>query len=441
VRAAVATPVATATFGLLGVAIAVLGPQSPLILAPVVAVWAIVGLARIGTGPVVTAALLAVAVTAPLNGVRAFRALALTDVMLTAAVLALAVEQLLGRRPARPLPAGFILGTALVVAGGLVGTLFAESPPASLAHLLPFTLAATVPVFIVRLWGPSLAQLRRYAWFWVAGATVSGVVGLLSTGGLTGRPGGLTPHPNHLALTCALGAGLALVLWLGGDGWRRHLALAFFGVLAVTVVRSGSRAGLIGLLVTTAVIIVRTRDLRPAPERIGRGALAVLALALVVGGLIGSGAVRVGEQNAVQRLLGDASARAADAERVTALEQNVRKIGDRPLTGNGFEEARQAHNIYIQVWAAAGVPGLIGFLMLVVAVVREGAREVPGAGAESRYIRTAFLAGYLGYLVAGLAQNVLWDRYIWLHVAVILWARAAAPSQPTPEERAVPACA
>ena len=343
-KGAVEAPLATATFALLGVAIAVLGPQSPLILAPVVAVWAIVGLARIGTGPAVTAVLMAVAVTAPLNGVRAFRALALTDVMLTAAVLALAVEQLAGSRPARPLPAGFILGTALVVAGGLVGTLFAESPPASLAHLLPFTLAATVPVFIVRLWGPSLALLRRYAWFWVAGATVSGVVGLLSTGGLTGRPGGLTPHPNHLALTCALGAGLALALWLGGDGWRRHLALAFFGVLAVTVVRSGSRAGLIGLLVTTAVILVRTRDLRPAPERIGRGALAVLALALVVGGLIGSGAVRVGEQNAVQRLLGDASARAADAERVSALEQNVRKIGDRPLTGNGFEEARQAHN-------------------------------------------------------------------------------------------------
>ena len=87
------------------------------------------------------------------------------------------------------------------------------------------------------------------------------------------------------------------------------------------------------------------------------------------------------------------------------------------------------------------MPGLIGFLMLVVAVVREGAREVPGAGAESRYIRTAFLAGYLGYLVAGLAQNVLWDRYIWLHVAVILWARAAAPSQPTARSAPFPACA
>lgn len=439
-KVAAEAPLATAAFGLVGLAIAVVGPGSPLILAPVAAIWAIVGIARIGTGPAVTAALLAVAFTAPMNGVRVLRALALTDILLTASVLGLAVEQVVSRRRPAPLPAGFILGTALVVAGGLVGTLFAESPAASLAHLLPFTLAATVPVFVVQLWRPSLAVLRRYAWCWVTGAMTSGTVGLLSTGGITGRPGGLTPHPNHLALTCALAGGLALALWLSGQGWRRHLALACFGVLALTVVRAGSRAGLVCLLVATAVVLVRTRDLRPAPERIGRGALAVLGLALIVGGLISSGAVRVGEQNAVQRLLGDASARAADVERLTALEQNVRRIGDRPLTGNGFEEARQAHNIYIQVWASAGVPGLIGLLMLVVSVVREGAREVPGAGAESRYIRTAFLAGYLGYLVAGLAQNVLWDRYIWLHVAVILWARSAAPSQPTAEESVVPAC-
>ncbi len=434
---AVPAPVtAAATFGAFGVAVVLLGPTSPLILLAMAAVWAVVVIARIGTGPVVTVAMMAVAFTAPMNGLRFFR-VAATDVVLAVAILGLAVEVLVTKRRWRPLPPGFTFGTVLVVGGGLIGTLYAARPGASLASLLPFTLAATVPVIVLRMWAPSVASLRRYAWCWVCGAAVSGTIGLLSTGGITGRPEGLTPHPNHLAMTCALAGGIALALWLSEVGWRRHVMLGMFGLLILTVVRAGSRAALVGLLVGAVIVVFTTRRLRPAPERIGRGALALLALGVVTGGLLITGAVEVGEQNAVQRLLGDRSARASNAERLTLLEKNVDRIGDRPLTGNGFEEARQAHNIYVQVWAAAGVPGLLGFVMLIVAVVREGVRTLAEPGVRSMYLASAFLAGYVGYLFAGLAQNVLWDRYVWLHVAVILWARTAADTK----EPAVTTCA
>lgn len=246
--------VAAATFGAFGLALAVLGPASPLILLPVAAVWGVVVLARIGTAPVVKASMLAVAFTAPMNGVRLFR-VAATDVMLAVAILGLAVEVLVSKRRWRPLPPGFTFGTALVVGGGLIGTFYAVRPGASLAHLLPFTLAATVPVIVLRMWAPSVASLRQYAWCWVCGAVVSGTVGLLSTGGITGRPEGLTPHPNHLAMTCALAGGIALVLWLREEGWRQHVALAMVGLLALSVIRAGSRAALVGLVVSAAVIV------------------------------------------------------------------------------------------------------------------------------------------------------------------------------------------
>ena len=110
-------------------------------------------------------------------------------------------------------------------------------------------------MFIVQLWGPSLALLRRYAWCWVAGAIGERRRRVAVDGWDHRAPGRPHPPSQPPGLTCALAAGLALALWLGGDGWRRHLALAFFGVLAVTVVRAGSRAGLLGLLVTTAVIL------------------------------------------------------------------------------------------------------------------------------------------------------------------------------------------
>jgi O-antigen ligase len=416
-------PALTGVFALFGLALAFAGPSSPLLLVPVIGVWAAVLLRWLGTRTLVTASMMLVAFTAPMNGVRVGGVLALTDVLLFMAVLGLALEASIGRRRWHPLPAAFTFGTALVIAGGLLGTLFADRPVASLASLLPFTLAATVPVIAVRMWSPSFATLRRYAWCWIAGAAVSGIVGLLSTGGVTGRPDGLTTHPNHLAMSCALGAGLAVALMLSEQGGRRHAALAVAALLTLTVVRAGSRAALLALLLSTAVIFLRTRDLRPARARIGRGALAVLGLSVLAGALLETGVVRVGQQNAVQRLLGDASARASDAGRFSVLEQNVGRIADRPLTGSGFEDARQAHNIYVQVWASAGAPGLVGFVMLVVAVVRRGARS--GRGPLGRYLSTAFLAGYLGYLLAGLAQNILWDRYVWLHLAVVLWAGEA----------------
>lgn len=423
--------VAAGMSALLGLGIAEVGPGSPVILAPAIAVWAIVVIGRIGTRPVVTGAMMGVAFTAPMNGLRV-RVLAATDVMLAIAFLGLALEMLATRRRLPALPVGFWAGTALVVGGGLLGTVFADSPRGSLAHLVPFTVAATLPVIAFQMWGPSLAILRKYAWCWASGAAVSGAVGLFSSGGITGRPGGLTPHPNHLAMTCALGAAIALTLWLSEVGWRRQGALALFGLLVLTVVRAGSRAGLVALLVGAAIVIVRTRELRSTPERIGRGALALLALALLAGALIGTGVVHVGRQNAVFRLFGDTSAQASDAERLSALDENVRRISSRPLTGSGFEKALQAHNIYLQILAAAGIAGLVGFLMLVASVVREGLQA--GAGPPDDlllYIRTAFLAGYAGYLVAGLAQNILWDRYVWLHVAVILWARSAVSADST----------
>jgi O-antigen ligase len=426
---------AAAAFAALGVALAMLGSTSPLLLAPVVLVWAAVILGRIGTGPVVTVSMMAVAFTAPMNGIRIFGVLALTDLVLTVGILGLAVQALVSKRWWSPLPRGFTLGTALVVAGGLVGALFAAQPRASFARLLPFTLAATVPVIAVRMWGPSQAMLKRYLWCSVAGAVASGAVGLFSGGGLTGRPQGLTPHPNHLAMTCALGATLALALRLCEVGWRRTAALGAFCLLALSVVRAGSRAGLIAMLIGAAIVVLRTRHLRPTPLRVGRGLLVLLVTVLVAGAFIFTGAVKLGEQNALRRLVGDVSARASDAERLPLLQENVAKIGDRPLTGGGFQDALAAHNIYVQVWVAAGIAGFVGFLMLITSVVREGLREDDeGSSVEMRYIRTAYLAGYVGYLVAGLAQNILWDRYIWLHVAIIISARAAAPGrEPTPQ--------
>ena len=101
------------------------------------------------------------------------------------------------------------IGLILILVGGTLGTVFAGHPTQSLLNLLRFSVAAAGPVLIVWAWRPDVATARRYARFWVAGALISGIVGLVSPGDASGRTAGLAGHPNPLAIISSP-AGIAI---------------------------------------------------------------------------------------------------------------------------------------------------------------------------------------------------------------------------------------
>ena len=375
---------------------------------------------------VVTGTMMAVAATSPMNGLRVGPGFRLNDVLLVVAAIALACEWATAReRPDQP-PLGIRMGLAAIVAGGCLGTAFAADPLSS-ARTLALLGLSTAPILLVARWAPDLATLQVYAWCWIAGAVVSGLSGLLGDGDASGRPAGLMAHPNQLAMVAAMGLGLALAFVVWAPGRARWMATGASTVLIVTIVRTGSRAGLVAAAVVTVVIAVRMRGAfsKAIPRR--RIAIAFVAIAALVTVVLAATEVHpLGRHNAVKRSLGDPTSVASDHQRLSSLESELQGIADRPMTGSGFEDAPTVHNVYVQLLAAGGLLGLLGFLLVGATTLRAGLRSE--VSDPRQVITSAFVSGYAAYLVVGTVQNFLWDRYLWLHAAVILWAgRAGDP--------------
>lgn len=374
--------------------------------------------------------MLAVGATAPLNGLR-IGPLALTDVFLIVAGVALLVGTIdcAGQPFALPPPA-WLLGLALVVVGGLLGTLFARHPLASGVNLARLTVAGTGSVLVFLGWRPGPREVRRYTWLWVLAASASGLTGLLAGRDAGGRSAGLTTHPNQLAFTAALGVGLALCLSVSERGPRRGAAVTALTVCSLAVLRAGSRAGLVVLVVTVAVVVWRTRGGHAVRTRRGTYLLVLFGLAVVGTLLLSSGQIGLGRHNAITRSLGDVTSASSNEERRPLLERGLRTIAEHPLTGTGLENALEAHNVYVQITASAGVLGFVGFVLIAGSTLRTGLATTTQESSD--HLAVGFVAGYAGYLAGAFFQNILWDRYLWLHVAMILWCRQSLARAPTP---------
>ena len=96
------------------------------------------------------------------------------------------------------------------------------------------------------------------------------------------------------------------------------------------------------------------------------------------------------------------------------------------------DSVTDAHNFFLQVGSSAGVLGIVGGTMLVLLALRAYALAVWKRLAEHP-VQWAMVAGLaaavLGYLAASMFQNVLWDRNVWIAIALMTWAAAATVSR------------
>ena len=357
----------------------------------------------------------AAAFTAPLSGLRV-SSLALSDVALIVAVGLTLASLVARRRPdAAAFPAGPLVGLGAMALGGVVATLHASDPSASLAGVTTFVLGSAGPVVAMALWSPTRPQLRWFTSLWLAGAATSAVWAIRVGPAVFGRRAGLTTHPNHLGIVCVLATGLALGMLVTGARRTRVLALVALPPLLAALVLSGSRAAVVGCVAVVVAMAWLCRRLR----------LALRALAVVVasGVTVLGGLVEVPEQSGLGRLAGGRSSFESDTARAENLARSLERLGRHPFTGEGFEFAEEAHNIYLQVAVAAGPLGAIGLVLVARGVLRAsrlGAWPLRRPVGGDRALLAGLGAGYTGYLVAGAFQNLLRDRYLWLYVAAAL---------------------
>jgi O-antigen/teichoic acid export membrane protein len=346
----------------------------------------------------------------PWNAVRLTDWMTLSDGLLVAGSLTLFA---VGHR-ARPrayrqiLP--IVAGVVVMIGGGVIGSYAGSDLVTGLGNMVRFGVAAAAVPVLLAWWSPSRQAVHIAVWAWVAGASVSAIVAVFQLiGGDYAGPVGLTTHYNTLAITALMATGPALCFAIVGAFRTRVLAVGVVVLLFFAVVISGSRAGLLGYVAVAAIFVLLTR--RTALTIIGTGALAVGALA---------GYLTLSTENAVSRLfaIDPATVSGSNVARLAALQDNLNLALSHPFFGIGFELAGDAHNVFLQVLVSAGIVGLSGFLFLVHGVVSRAFRSIADqgetVGPESRMLTIGLVASFIGYLVAGLFQNALWDRYIWI---------------------------
>jgi O-antigen ligase len=362
-----------------------------------------------------------------MNALRPIPDLSYSDVFIGAAILPILISGMRRRVRAAQL-ARYVMPLSLaglVVCGGLLGTFVASDQIASLGQLIRFTVSSVLVLLLFAIWSPKRRSLELVAWALLAGVSTSAALGLfIKDAG--GRAVGLANHPNHLGLTCCLGVGTALGLALSSnDSLKRSLAFLSLPILMFGVLASGSRSALLGSGVVVIVFLTSTRQ-----WKVVIWGLAVGVCLLVV---VQRGILDIGEYNAVSRLLGDESSAESDIAREQLREGAFVQIRENPVIGGGFESAREAHSIYLQLWAAAGMLGLIfivGVGIVVIKVLAESRRT-------GDILCIGLASSYLGYLAAGFVVNSLWDRYLWLQLALVL-GLAATHGPPAAVKRGDP---
>ena len=370
------------------------------------------------------------------------------DLLLLAAAVVLSFDAL-RRRRAPWMPVLMLGGAALIAASGLLTALAPPSPSAldgrttfpdpyviyglhtlasdgNLVALGKFLVALVLLPLVVQLMEPSAGELRLFAGAWAVSALVSASVAILDASGFThisasllgyvtggGRQAGLSIQPNHLAVALTIATPVILSWIRGTSPTLRILSLPALVVLAAGVLLTSSRGGFVALLAAAGLTIVLVPALRPSPR--------LLAVVLPLGGLavLGLGATLLPELAAQSRLangLGDLS----DAQRAVLQAQAIADFVTSPFHGIGFNHVDEAHQVFLQLLAAGGVIGLIGYAMYWAGVVRAG---VFARGIEPN-IASMLLVSTICFLALNLVENQVTDRYLYVPAALIVGAAA-----------------
>lgn len=246
-----------------------------------------------------------------------------------------------------------------------------------------------------------LTTLRPIERMWLPGVTLglitaSMLLGLLQLSGagfdnplINDTPGqisGSFANRNHFALFLAFGCLLAPVwAFLGGRSpqWRGPVALGLVVLFALTILASGSRAGmLLGMIAAAAGVIITRKYIKKAFGRYPRWVLPALAVALVIVFLsLGLATVMAGRALSIDRVFANDPGQDMRARALPIVLAMVREYFPAGAGFGGFDPLfrmrepfellkltyfNHAHNDWLEVVLDAGI---LGLLLLISAVV------------------------------------------------------------------------
>jgi O-antigen ligase len=366
------------------------------------------------------------------NALRPLPGLSVGDVFLLAGGVALLCELVLRREGLRVPTWLSLAGWGLLLAT-IVSSVPTDSVGSNLVPGLRLTATLALTPLVIGVAAGTEASRDRIAAAWLLGTSLVTATAFLDFLHVThfwswlesnpatdpsyngNRFAGVTAHPNHVGLLGAMGLPFALSYLVDGGRKRRVLGVAAVASLELGVLVSGSRAALLGS--AFAFVVWAWLGRRRVLRTIFWGG-ALLLVAVVATSIFASGNLLVGGD----RLGGNSATRLSDAGRWVRVDVAAHQFVERPILGVGFANVRAAHDIYLQLLSAGGVVALACFALFVLGTLRIAVRRPAAGGALARQVPlvAASAAGLLTWLFVGVAQNALYDRYLYVPAGLLL---------------------
>jgi putative inorganic carbon (hco3(-)) transporter len=249
---------------------------------------------------------------------------------------------------------------------------------------------------------------------------------------VAGMVRGIFGNPNDLATALNLLLPLAALLGLTSRGLARWFYFACAGVLALGVVATFSRAGFLGLLACTGVLLWKAGRHQRAWTVLGALVLAGVFLLVVpngygdrVGTIFGAAEDKTGSADERRELLKRAA--------WVALHHPVIGVGMGNFHIYSIRE-KVAHNAYLEIAAELGLLGLLAYLGLLWSPFRtlwRIEREADGLaladlkeGQRARLLLSqALQASFVAYLVCSFFASIQYQWFLYYLVAYVVALR------------------
>jgi O-antigen ligase len=341
-------------------------------------------------------------------------------------------------------PRVITIGVTLFALGGLVSSFHAVAPPESVLVVIRLLYLTVIWFWLGTIVLQTRTHVENAVFAWVlsaalssAGAVVQFFYGNVIPGGSIawGRMTGFTPDFNNLAGLAATAFVPALMLAI--DGRRRSMRLLSLGVVAFLcagLLLCGSVGGLLAACVSTVFwLAIRGVTWKIA---LGLGAVATATLVLMSAtGVTSSPAPfqRVSRLTSAPQGSGEAP-EGTIYERLDGYRIAWSRIKEDPLIGVGLDEGsseellggKLAHNILINPWVSAGILGLVGIVLIIFGALKTGLFVVRTSTAADKALTTALLASLLAFVLFAMGEPILFVRYGWFSVAMLVALRAQA---------------
>ncbi len=377
------------------------------------------------------------------NGLRVSSHMTVADVLFLAAACLLLMSLVIERESLPSMPPWIPISAAGLLIAGVLATTSSANVGSDLLASGQFAIALFGTPFLLAFATGSAERVLLMSWAWLLSASVNSAIAVLDFAHLTslgptivgvtfaGRPTGLTVQPNHLGVAGAMAIPVGIFLATRAKSQTgRIVSLALTAVVALGILVSGSRAAAVAAVAGVVLMAFLGRRLWKQTILV---AMAGVIMMFFVSLTMADQANPISDRfAAIQRLTnGAADTAASDSARLDYYGFALADFSKHPFTGNGFDLVRDAHDIFFQLLQAGGVIALIAFLLFAGSSLALGWRLTrdEALSSDTRNLAAALTASICVWLLTGVVQNLIYDRFLYVPVGLLVGLKLARAAE------------